>query len=161
MIFRYSEKHLNEESAAIVKFIIILDLLIFVAVAMLLYEGVIGVWCLTLIIILLIVFNYGSVSISKKQNKKERLKTHTLEVKDQKVMFSWADSKSDILINEVDKVFVKKSNKDISNIRLRTKSGREIDLRGYNSMPDLLDELIKVVDSQNIYYEKWYKFSDF
>ena len=92
MIFRYSEKHLNEESAAIVKFIIILDLLIFVAVAMLLYEGVIGVWCLTLIIILLIVFNYGSVSISKKQNKKERLKTHTLEVKDQKVMFSWADS---------------------------------------------------------------------
>ena len=65
------------------------------------------------------------------------------------------------MINEVDKVFVKKSNKDISNIRLRTKSGREIDLRGYNSMPDLLDELIKVVDSQNIYYEKWYKFSDF
>ena len=160
MIVRYSEKYINGESSSVITIILILDLLIFGAAMILFFEKGLGVWYLILVGLLVVVLDYGLVKARKNNKHKELMRKHSLEINGEKLLFSWPDSRYEIFLKEVEKIVVKKSKKGIEKIRLKTKTGREIDIKGYESMQELFDGLLKSGRNLNISYAKWYWLSD-
>ena len=160
MITYYSEKYIKERSYANVKFIIILNISILGVASILFYENDPGEWYIIFVLVTLVILNYGLVKTNKLNKQKQRMHKHSLECSDNFLTFSWPDSKSEILLKEIEKVIVKKTKNGVDNIRIITKTGREIDLKGYESMSELLEYIASHVEDKNIGYAKWYWFHD-
>lgn len=164
MIVRYSKKYIRKASLNIVTFIFILDLSIVGVVTIIYFEQALGAWYLVLVGLFLIAFNYGVYKSNKIKNKikdkNKRMREHSLEIDDYKIVFSWPDLKYEVVLKEIEKLTVKKSKVGIENIRLLIKTGREIDLEGYESMKEILNSLTEIVGDQKVKSVKWYCPSD-